>query len=245
MITHVNLSLFSSNELLTLAKGTNSIADAKKTKLTVIVPFLTNAVQKTINFQSALERESKNPLTKKQSGDDNKRNLSFLAYRDYCQSAESRRKEGWTFAAGKILNVIHKHGWSAQLMGYKAKTAAITKMTSEIREKYPNELMLINAGEWLQELEADELDFENTAQEVVKVASASHEPVVADTRPEVIDALKALYQTVTLQQIAAPSADLDELTAQLNELISTSLATVRASDTRAENIKIKNAPAPN
>ena len=62
MIAIVNLALFPSNELLTFAKGTISLSTAKSAQLPVIDPFLNNVTQKCNDFQSALERESKNPL---------------------------------------------------------------------------------------------------------------------------------------------------------------------------------------
>lgn len=207
MIANVNLALFPSNELLTFAKGTISLATAKRAQLPVIVPFLDNVTQKCDNFRSALERESKNPLIKLQSEKNDDLSDSFIAFRKQCESASTRRREGWSPAAKALLAVIRKHGWSAHNMGYKAKIAAITKITSEIRAKYPAELAMIMGLEWLEELE------------------------MAET------ALKALFQTVSLQQISAPSAELDIFTTQLNEFISTSLATVKASDTRAENKK--------
>jgi hypothetical protein len=234
MITSVNLSLFPSNELLTFVKGTISLVESKKMQLPAIYPFLDNVILKCNNYQGALERELKNPLIKLQSARDHVRSDDFVAYRDYCQSAETRRKPGWAEAAGRLLAVIRKHGWSAQTMGYKAKTAAITKIVSETRTKYQGDVILINADEWLRDLEMSETDFE----EVIKqVASTNHEPVVVETRPELMAALRALFQTVSLQQIAAPSAELDALTTQLNEFIVTSLTSVKAAGTRAENLK--------
>jgi hypothetical protein len=237
MIATVNLALFPSDELFTLAKGIISLSVEKKTQLPVIIPFLDNVIQKCNNFQSALERESKNPFIKLQSEKNDALSDSFLSFRKQCESGQTRRKEGWKPAAEILLAVIRKHGWSAHNMGYKAKTAAIITITSEIRAKHMTELAKIQATEWLEELEAAKADFATAAMQVVEAASANHEYVVADTRPELIAALKALFQTISLQQIAAPSVDLDALTDQLNELIGTSLATVKASNTRAENSK--------
>jgi hypothetical protein len=237
MITSVNLALFPSNELLTFGQGTISLVESKKTQLPAIYPFLDNVILKCNNYEGSLERELKNPMVKLQSARDHVRSDDFTAYRDYCQSAETRRKPGWSEAAGRLLAVIRRHGWSAQFMGYKAKTAAINKIITETRTKYQGDVIMINADEWLRDLEMSETEFLDTAKQVVEVASANHEPLLADTRPELIAALKALFQTVSLQQIAAPSAELDALTTQLNEFIVTSLASVKAAGTRAENLK--------
>jgi len=140
-----------------------------------------------------------------------------------------------------LLSVIRKHGWSAQLLGYKAKTGVLNNIVSEIRTKYPAEVAFISAGELLDELDEAQLDFEATAKQFVDIAAASNEPTVMETRPELIVAIRAMLQFIGLQQIAAPSDDLTALINELNELIVSSLSTVRASDTRAENTKKKDA----
>lgn len=240
MITSVNYSLFPGAELLTFASRAIAATDAKKLQLPSVVPYLDNTSTKCSAFQSALERESKNPITKLQAAKAEVCNDAFVAFRTYCQSASARRKEGWSPAAESLLSVIRKHGWSAQHLGYKAKSGALNNIISEIRTKYPTELALINAGELLDEVNDAQVDFEATAKQFVEVASSTNEPTVVETRPELIVALRAMFQFIGLQQIAAPSTDLTALIATLNELIVSSLSTVRASDTRAENNK-KNA----
>lgn len=240
MITGVNYSLFPGAELLTFGMRAISAVDAKKLQIPSVVPYLNNTTTKCSAFQNALERESKNPITKLQAAKAEVCNDAFIAYRSFCESASARRKEGWSTAAESLISVIRKHGWSAQHLGYKAKSAALNNIVTETRTKYPAELALINAGELLDEVNDAEVDFEATAKQFVEVAAASNEPTVMETRPELVVALRAMFQFVGLQQIAAPSTDLTSLIATLNELIVNSLSTIKASDTRAENIK-KNA----
>ena len=52
-------------------------------------------------------------------------------------------------------------------------------------------------------------------------------------------ALKAFFQSVSLQQISATSDDVESLIADLNQLITDSLSTLKASDTRLANSKAK------
>ncbi|MDD4990838.1 MAG: DUF6261 family protein [Paludibacter sp.] len=237
MITSVNYLLFPGAELFTFASRAIATVDAKRLQLPSVVPYLDNASVKCDAFQSALERESKNPVTKLQAAKSDMCNDAFMAFRSYCESASTRRKEGWSDAANTLLNVIRKHGWSAQHLGYKAKSGALNNIISEIRTKYPAELALIAAGELLDEVDDSQKDFEATAKQFVEVAAATNEPTVVETRPELVVALRALFQFVGLQQIAAPSADLTALTNELNALIVSSLSTLRATDTRAENKK--------
>ena len=235
MISNFNFSLFPSKELFTFSKNSITLIEAKKTQIPVVVPFLLNAKTKNDNFQSALERESKNPFIKNQSEKDKIRVDAFLAFRNFSESGTTRRKAGVSVAAEAIVAVIRKHAWTVQSLGLKAKTAAITNIISEIKTKYAAELTLIGGDELLDELTVSQSEFESAVQKVIESASTINEPTVAEARPEIVAALKALFQIISLQEIAAPSADLTALIASLNELVTTSLSTVKASDTRAEN----------
>ena len=235
MIINLNFSLFPSKELFTFSKNSITLIEAKKTQIPVVVPFLLNAKTKNDNFQSALERESKNPFIKNQSEKDKIRVDAFLAFRNFSESGTTRRKAGVSVAAEAIVAVIRKHARTVQSLGLKAKTAAITNIISEIKTKYAAELTLIGGDELLDELTVSQSEFESAVQKVIESASAINEPTVAEARPETVAALKALFQIISLQEIAAPSADLTALIASLNELVTTSLSTVKASDTRAEN----------
>lgn len=237
MITTVNYSLFPGDELLTFGMRAINAVDAKKLQLPSVVPYFNNTSVKCNAFKSALERESKNPVVKVQAAKSKVCDDTFIAFRKYSESASARRKEGWSAAAEALLSVIRKHGWSAQHLGYKAKSGVLNNIISEIRTKYPAELALIAAGELLDELNDALVDFEATAKQAVDVAASNNEPTVAETRPELIVALRSMFQFIGLQQIAAPGDDLTALINTLNELITTSLSTLKASDTRAENSK--------
>jgi len=88
-------------------------------------------------------------------------------------------------------------------------------------------------------LEQAQRDYETASKQVVESASGNNEPTVAESRPELVAALKALFQIISLQEISAPSEDVTSLIASINELIVNSLSTVKASGTRAENAKKK------
>ena len=237
MIASIRYSLFTSDEFSTFANRAISIIDAKKTPLPTIIPFLTNTELKYAQYCAAMERESKNPFTKAQGINDTVRNNAFLAFRSGCESAASRNKAGFSEAATAILDVIHKQGWSAQLLGMKAKSSVLRSIISEIRTKRATELALIGLEELLAELDAAQTDFETTFNQKLEVASTTQEPIVTETRPQLEAALRAMLQFIGLQQIAAPSAEVTALINSLNELITTSLTTVKASETRAENSK--------
>lgn len=240
MISSINYLLFSSDELSTFANRTLSLTEAKKVQLQWLVPFMTNASQKYSLYRSALERETRNPLIKIQNTRNLIRDKAFLAFRSGCESAAVRTKDGFSAAGSTLLGIIRKQGWSAQFLGMKAKSSVIWSIISEMRAKHVSELTLTGLDELLDELETAQNEFESVAQQVVEVSSTTNEPTVAETRPELVAALRSMLQFIGLQQIGAPSADLTELTNALNELIVLSLSTAKASDTRTENLKKAN-----
>jgi len=241
MIATVNYSLFPGNELQTFGMRAYATVDAKKSDFPDVVPYLNNLEVKFNVFQSAQERESKNPATKLQGAKDERRNNAILSFRSYGESASLRPIEGWKNAGEAILGVFRKHDWSAHHLGYKAKSGVINNIISEIRTKYATELALIGGTQLLNELEIAQKKFEAAAKQFVEVAS-TNEPTVAEARPEFIAAIRALFQFIGLQQIAAPSENLTALINTLNELINTSISTLKASDTRSENQKKVNDP---
>ena len=237
MMNSINYILLSSDELSTFGSRSITTVDAKKSKIPAVVPFLTIANQSLLAFHSALERESKNPLIKVQSERDHGRNAAFLSFRSGCESAASRNKVGFKAAGNTLLDVIIKQGWSAQALGMKVKSSVFRSIISEIRSKHAAELALTGLTELLDEWETAQNDFEVAAQQVVDATSANNEPTVAETRPKLASSLRSLFQIINLQKISAPSADVTALIASINELITVSMSTVKASSTRTENKK--------
>lgn len=238
MITTVNFSLFPSNELFTFAKGSLSVVNEKKEHIPAIFPFAEKANQMLIIYQSALERERKNPFTSLLATTDADRDSSFYGLRTYFEATGYRKLEGWNAASEKLMEIIRRHGWSAASMGYKAETAALTNIISEIKTKCASELELIGATEWLAELEATQLAFEEAFHRSITTMPTG-EATVWETRPLLVNALRSLFSMISLLQSETPSEDLMTLETSLNELINRSLSTVKATGTRIENAKGK------
>ena len=236
MINSLNFSLFPGDELFTFAKRTLVIVEPNVEQTPGLMPFFDKTSQSFALYQSALEREKKNPFTLLLAGKDGIRDARFLALRTYVEAMSYRLIPEWTAAAEKILEVIRRHGWTAYGFGYKAETAAITNIISEIRNKCAGELNLIGANDWLNELEAAQRDFDAATHQSVTDAPIG-EPTIWEVRPVLTNSLRSLFAMISLLNFGTPSDTLTTLEAALNELIVRSLATVKAAGTRAENAK--------
>jgi len=236
MINSLNFSLFPSDELFTFAKRTLTIVEPKVVQTPGLVPFFNKTSETFALYQTALERETKNPFTLLLSEKDAVRDPAFMAFRIYVEAASYRILPGWAAAANKILEVIRRHGWSAAALGYKAETAAITNIISEVRNKCADELNLIGATEWLNELETAQQDFDSVAHQSITDAPIG-EPTIMSVRPLLTNSLRSLFSMISLLNSGTPGEELTALETALNELIVRSLATVKAAGTRAENAK--------
>lgn len=236
MIESLNYSLFPSDEFFTFAKGALTVIEPQKEAVAGIEPFFVKAKAQLSDYQNALERETKSPYTILLSEKDAIRDSAFIAFRTYVEAAGYRTLVGWNDAANKILEIIRKHGWSAASLGYKAETAILTNIISEIKTKCTAELTLLGATDWLNELESAETAFETTVHQSV-TAVPKNELTIWEVRPKLAASLKSLFSMISLLNSAMPSENLTSLETALNELIVRSLATVRAADTRKENAK--------
>lgn len=239
MLLALNYGLIDSNQLLTLGKSINGIFssfDPSKDPY-VLAPFVTRAAQSYKLYSQAYEREAKNPYTKLLEGADKVRDSSFFGYRDYVGSCIYSEEVNVQEAARRLVEVIYKHGWGAAYFGYKAETAALTKIINETRDYFLADVELVGAMTRFQHLEQKEIAFEE-----VQKSSATRPtqglPTLVEARPKLIDALRKLINMVDNHYSANPSDTvLMGYVKALNELINLTMSTARAAETREKNKK--------
>jgi hypothetical protein len=243
MIQKTNLALFPSEELYSFSKKAVILVEEKKTTIPAVEPFLGNTKPRLEDFKSALDREDKNPLVKIRTQKATSQIDAFMALRKQAESASTRKKAGVPEAANIVIDVIHKYGWTLQKIGQKTRLTQLDGLITELKTKHPEEVATIGATELLEELELAQADYLVADTNAVRSENNSNEPTVSETRHPLTESLRQLFQIISLQEVSAPSASVTALIASLNELITTSLATVKASDTRTENAK-KNTTTP-
>jgi hypothetical protein len=162
---------------------------------------------------------------------------SFMAFRLYVEACSYRSIAGWKDAANKIMAIIDRYGWTAYKLGYKAQATAETNMISDLKKNCTSEMDFIKASEWFGEFETAKAALDTVLQQSVAEAPASGTTIM-ETRPVLVKELKSLFSMIDLLASTNDAGEeLKNAIPKLNELIITSLATVKASDTRAENVK--------
>jgi hypothetical protein len=236
MISNVNFSLFPSDELLTVTNESLAIVEPQKNINLAVTPFWEKAKTIRTLYQGAMERELKNPYTKAVSEKDQVRSESFMAFRTYVEACSHRRIPDWKEASNKILDVFRHYGWNVATMGYRAETATIINIISDLKNKYTAELALISGQDWMDELDTTEKEFDAIRNESLTNLPVDG-PTVWEVRPQLVASLKAMFSMISLLNSSAPNEDLTAVENSLKELISTTLSSVKASRTRIKNAK--------
>jgi hypothetical protein len=241
MTDSLNLALLQSNEFLTFAQRAVGIFSNNETNTKFgLAPFVIRATNAYNSFNKAFERESKNPFTNDLALADAERDTAFIGFRNYMVACSHRNTSGWNEAAGRILEIIRKHGWRAAAFGYKAETAALTNVIDEVKTKCASDLTLLSATEWFAQLETAQTAFEQVQNASINRDTSNQGPTIRDTRPVLTHALRALLSITDLQFSATPDdAILKTYVNALNELIGVTMTSVRANATRQENEKKK------
>jgi len=237
MIQSTNFSLFPSDELYSFAKKSVILVEEKKTNVPAVEPFLSNAITRLEEYKSALDREAKNPLIKIRTEKATCQIDAFMALRKQAESASNRKKAGVSDAANTIIDTIRKYGWTIQKLGQKVRLTQLDGLITELNTKHTPQIITIGATELLRELEQAQADYVEADTNVVRSENNSADPTVTETRQPLTESIRQLFQIISLQEVSAPSASVTALITSLNELITTSLATVKATDTRTENAK--------
>lgn len=240
MIQSTNFALFPGDELYGFVKKAMILIDEKKSSIPGIEPFLSKNQVLLENFKIGLDREARNPLIKIRAEKGLLQGNAFLSFRKYVESASTRSKQGVADAAEVIIDVLKKHGWRMNRIGQKSRFTLMEELISDLKTKHAAEVEIIGAAEQLAELEHAQQEYLEADTNVVRSESNSNEPTIGETRQPLVDGTRHLFQAINLQEVAAPSDSLNSLIASLNDLIVSSLSTIKASKTRAANAK-KNA----
>jgi hypothetical protein len=239
MIDSMNLKLVPSDELLTFAQRSVGIFSGILKTGHPLLSFFNKASVALDNYNKAMEREIKNPFTKLLVSGDFTRDNYFYAFRFYIEAFSYRMDNGYAEAANKILDIIHKHGWTAPSMSYKAQTAAVTMIIDEIKTKCMAEIKLLNADEWFKMVVSSQDSFEALQKESIK-NSSNNGPTILETRPILIKTIKDLFKMTDLKLTEEPdSTEYKAYVNAINELISITMSTARANATRLANKKKK------
>ena len=237
MIDSMNVTLLQSDDLLTFGQRSVGIFSEVPKEKHALSSFVSKALVAEENYSKAFERESKNPYTPKLFEKDFVRDNRFYGFRYYVESFSFHPDVQIAEASNKILDIIRKHGWTAPSLSYKAQTAAVTKIISELKSKCWPEIDLVNAKDWFGFMETSQNDFEAVQKESVQ-NTKNNGPTLLETRSVMVKCIKDLFKMADLKLTEEPnSEEYKAYVSAINELISITMTTARANATRQANKK--------
>jgi hypothetical protein len=234
MIKSLNFQLLSSNLLLTFVKYLLALVQRFNIAESPLKPFIDACQHTYTNFAQALEGDEKNPYTALVMEDDNLRDNMFLGFRTFVKSYIYHPDEAMAAAARKLMEVIRLYGYSAHRMGYKAETAALSRLIADIVANYMAEITLLGADAWFTLLQQAQDKFEGTRQAAIN-ADAEVDLNLAETRPPMVESVRNLLSMLSLQVTVLNNQEMKSLVLELNENITNTMSTARASATRKAN----------
>lgn len=237
MIGSINFSLLTNEVLATFAQRSLSVYGDEAALDPAVAIFFTKAGACLKQYQKVFKRVDTKPYTEYKARIDSERDEAFIAFRNYVEACSHRDFDDWMRRAEVLLKVINRHGWSAWSEGYQKQSAIMTSLISELKGQHQETLERIEAVEWLDELVQKQEAFEQAEREGVSNVIAS--TTISETRPPLEEALRSLFSMTDLLCQATSSEDLAKIIAGLNNLISQTMATARATTTRQRNQEAK------
>lgn len=238
MLESLNFQIIGSDQLLTFGKSiTGLFKDYKPNDTFALYPFVKRAINTYDDYSKAYEREIVNPYTVKLLNCDKLRDAGFLGLKSYFESWSYSEEIEKQKAANTLLAVIEKHGSGAAYFGYKAETAALTKIINEVKGYCMKELQLIDGVSRFNLLVTRQAEFEEMQKSSV-TRPPSGLPLLIEVRPKLVEALRKLMNIVDYQSTENPTdAKLAGYVKAINELIVLTMTTARAAETRNEKKK--------
>ncbi|WP_146192217.1 DUF6261 family protein [Marinilabilia rubra] len=233
MIKSINYSILTVEQLYTLTQSLLNICNGMPEPHEVLTPFVAKAKKHFNAFSNAFEVNHKNPYTPLKAQKDSERDEAFVAFRNFVEACSHRRNPEVAQAAVKIMGIINRYGWTLWRSGYKTETAKIDNLVADLEANHIEELSVMGARDWLDELEAANADFKEVAMK--SILQAEDDPTLTETRVPLESALRSLLSITELLNESEQTAEMKELIESLNEAITPAMATARAAQTRQQN----------
>ncbi len=209
MIKPIYVGLLSSDQFYTLVKNTlnaiqsSNIEDSLKASLTQRIQ------EEMVNYEHALMQGRKNPLTQVLETKDNIRAERFSGFKHVVKSLTYHWDANIKTAAGHILSVIDRHGWSLNTEGYAKESALLNSLIGELEsETNQAHINTLQLNDWLGQLKTAQSEFEETSLEKDKI-DAVEKPRVATSKKTLYNHFMAVLKYIDGQYDFNPNGALN------------------------------------
>jgi len=185
-------------------------------------------------YESVLNRDNGNPLTKTVEEKDGERDQRYLGLRTQVEAFSYHWDWNKQEAAKTLMEVIRRHGWGLHRSGYKKQTAQQGALIQELSQEPASELLqILELEPWLEQLVTAGQAFEQTLQERER-ADSQESVTLVDSRKALNIDLQATLNYLESQLSFAPTEELKQLINTINEIITGVTSTAKARHTRRQ-----------
>ncbi len=217
------------NEIITYLIG----ADLEGLQITSPVEKLNNKVEEAL---AAANRTTASGFTERICQLDNRRDESFVAFRNFMEASTHRRDEAIVNAAEQICRIIRTHNWSLYSRGYKIQSAKMASLLKELNQSENQALILqLEAASWYSEMLEDNNAFNQQSEEN---SIAKNEEINYDTQEIYKSARLAceeLFEAIEVLNRIAPNEKYDAIAKFINECNQKYLTVARSRKTKNAN----------
>jgi hypothetical protein len=234
MIKPILSRYLSSDEFYTLVKSIKTAIDSSSIEETLKEKSQARLNTELSNYESAINRLKKNPLTMAKEEDDNTRDSRFLGFRCIAEAFTYHWDEEKKDAANELIEIIRRHGWSLHNEGYTVESATMNSLIQELKkEPASGYIEKTETQEWLQQLINAQSAFEKTSQESEKL-DAQEKPLITSGKKALYKDLMATLNFIESQAEFNPSDDLSLLINNINQVIINITTSAKARNTRKQ-----------
>ncbi|MDQ1770221.1 hypothetical protein GQR60_14590 [Labilibaculum sp. A4] len=217
------------NEIITYLIG----ADLEGLQITSPVEKLNNKVGEAL---AAANRTTASGFTERIRQLDNRRDESFVAFRNFMEASTHRRDEAIANAAEQICRIIRTHNWSLYSRGYKIQSAKMASLLKELNQSENQALILqLEAASWYSEMLEDNNAFNQQSEEK---SIAKNEEIDYDTQEIYKSARLAceeLFEAIEVLNRIAPNEKYNAIAKFINECNQKYLTVARSRKTKNAN----------
>ena len=185
------------------------------------------------NLTNAINRDKKSPFTPVLAKWDNRRDNSFRSYNFAVLSAVFNNTPEISKAGKKIQEVIIRHDPSLYRLGYVAQSAKMKSLTQELDE-LTADMESANVMEQYTAMKDDMAAFNEVLKQKDEAESGMKVPGKEESKKELSRQIILLMRQVQIL-IEDQEDGIESLVEKYNEVISSTMAQVRARITREEN----------
>ncbi|MGQ1909323.1 DUF6261 family protein [Marinifilum sp. RC60d5] len=244
MFTNMVYSLLRTNELLGYCKEIKVFLASLDLEA---LPIKDSAEKLSVKLEAALaasNRKRASEYTEWLNEKDQRRDDSFLAFRNLMSAFTYRKDESLVAAAEKIILIIKGHGWSLQRGGKKVQSAKMASLIKELSSEENQALLTsLSANDWYADMVTDNTAYDEMLEEKSNLSSNETVYDMSTVYQDLQTACEELFEAVEVLNRISPNEIYTQIATFSNDCTQRYLAAARTRKTKNENSAVEETEA--